>query len=267
MEKIKSTMDIFKLLEKTNCRECEAPTCLAFAAAVFKGERKLEECPRLDSDILAQFNQEPFEAGKSIEDDFEAAIEQLRRKITAIDLRAAASRIGADFKDGRLTLKVMGKDFSVHPDGQLSSDIHCHLWVAVPVLNYIIHGSAAPLSGNWVSFRELENAKSWYRFFNHQCEKRLKKVADTYTELFEMMVDLFNGQPVSNHYQADISLVLYPLPKLPLLICYWKPEDGLDSDLNLFFDATAESQLPIESIYTLGTGLTVMFEKISLRHG
>ena len=70
-----------------------------------------------------------------------------------------------------------------------------------------------------------------------------------------------------NHYASDISLVLYPLPKVPILICYWKPEDGLESELNVFFDATAEENLNIESIFMLGTGLVRMFEKIALRHG
>jgi hypothetical protein len=63
------------------------------------------------------------------------------------------------------------------------------------------------------------------------------------------------------------SLVLHPLPKVLLLICYWKPEDDLASDLNIFFDSKAEENLNIESIYTLGTGLVIMFEKLALRHG
>jgi hypothetical protein len=54
---------------------------------------------------------------------------------------------------------------------------------------------------------------------------------------------------------------------VPLLICYWKPEDGLESSLNIFFDATAEENLNIESIYILGAGLVIMFEKLAVRHG
>jgi uncharacterized protein DUF3786 len=57
------------------------------------------------------------------------------------------------------------------------------------------------------------------------------------------------------------------LPKIPILICYWRPDDRLSSDLNLFFDSTAEDNLAIESIYTLSAGFVVMFEKIALRHG
>jgi hypothetical protein len=62
-------------------------------------------------------------------------------------------------------------------------------------------------------------------------------------------------------------LVLHPLPRVPILICYWKPDDGLESDLHVFFDATAEDNLGIEMVYTLGAGLVVMFEKLSERHG
>ncbi|HUU41934.1 MAG TPA: DUF3786 domain-containing protein [Desulfatiglandales bacterium] len=82
-----------------------------------------------------------------------------------------------------------------------------------------------------------------------------------------MVFRLFNGRQVENHYASDISLVLHPLPKVPILICYWKPEDGLESSLNLFFNSTAEDNLKIESLYTLGAGLARMFEKISLTHG
>ncbi|MBW2172383.1 MAG: DUF3786 domain-containing protein, partial [Deltaproteobacteria bacterium] len=60
---------------------------------------------------------------------------------------------------------------------------------------------------------------------------------------------------------------LHPLPKVPILICYWKPDDGLESELNIFFDSTAEQNLNIESIFTLSTGLVRMLEKIALRHG
>lgn len=89
---------------------------------------------------------------------------------------------------GRLTIKIMGKDFSVDSMGRMSSDIHINPWIAVPVLDYI-------------------------------------------------------------------------------LICYWKPDEGLPSTLNLFFDATADKNLPVESIYRIGAGLSVMFEKLALRHG
>ena len=41
----------------------------------------------------------------------------------------------------------------------------------------------------------------------------------------------------------------------------------LVSSLNVFFDDTADKNLTIGSVYSLGAGLSQMFEKLSLRHG
>lgn len=260
-------MEVFKLLDKSNCRQCNEQTCLAFAATVFKSQRRLDECPRLEKDVIEQFWGK-IEKPENPDSEMDETVELLKRKITTIVFSSSlAEKLGARFSGEKLTLKVLGKDFSVDSKGNLSSDIHMHHWVTIPVLSYIINGAGVPVSGNWVPFRELKSGKTWYRLFEQRCEKPLKKVADNYTDLFEDMIRIFNGRQVENHYESDISLVLHPLPKVPMLICYWKPEDGLESDLNLFFDSTAEENLGIESIYALGTGLVRMFEKIAQRHG
>ncbi len=266
MAQLKNTMEIFKLLEKSNCRKCNEATCLAFAASVFQGKKQLNECPHLDQDIIARFDGN-IEKQKTAEQDMDEVVAHLKKQICEIDLASAAKRVGASFSGDKLTIKILGKDFHVDTQGNLSSDIHMHPWVIIPILNYIIEGSGPPVSGKWVPLRELKNGKSWGPLFGQRCEKPIKKVADTYTDLFEDMIHLFNGKQVENHYNSDISLVLHPLPNVPMLICYWKPEDGLESDLNLFFDSTAEDYLRIESLYGLGAGLAIMFEKISLRHG
>ena len=266
MSQLNNTMEIFKLLDKSNCGKCNKPTCLAFAAAVFNGQKELHECPHLEGEIIEQYG-EKAPSHMTIEQEQEQAIEQLKRNVSTIDLSSAAERLGASFSGNKLTIKCLGKDFSVDKNGNITTAIHVHSWIAIPVLNYIIGGAGLPVSEKWVPFRELDGGKTWYRLFGQRCEKPLKKVADTYTDLFEDMIHLFNGKQVDNHYNSDISLVLHPLPKVPILICYWKPEDGLESNLNIFFDSTAEKNLNIESIYTLGVGLVIMFEKLALRHG
>jgi hypothetical protein len=266
MAQFSNLMEILKLLDKSNCKKCNKPTCMAFAAAVFQGQKQLDECPHLDQETLERYGGKSA-AAVPLDQDMWDLIEKIKEDINKIDLRSAAQRLGAIFSNGKLTLKCLGKDFSVDTRGNITTDIHVHPWIALPVLNYIMSGAGVPPSGKWVPFRELEGGKNWYRLFGQRCEKPLKRVADIYTDLFEDMIHLFNGRQVENHYTSDISLVLEPLPKVPVLICYWRPEDGLESDLNLFFDATAEANLHIESIYTLGAGLVIMFEKLALRHG
>jgi len=265
MVQLKNAMELFKLLDRSNCRKCNKPTCLAFAVAVIQGEKRLDDCPALDAETIRQYGECVVRQVPYDEQQFES-IEEWKRKIATIDLAAAAKRLGAKFSDNKLTIKCLGKDFSVDTKGNIVTEIHVNAWIAIPALNYIIAGAGTPVSGKWIPFRELKGGKAWNQLFQRRCEKPLKKVADTYTDLFEDMIRLFNGKQVKNHYSSDISLVLHPLPKVPMLISYWKPEGRLQSDLTVFFDATADKNLNIENIYTLATGLVLMFKKLALKH-
>jgi hypothetical protein len=265
MIQLTNPMEIFKLLDRSNCKKCSELTCMAFAAAVFKGKRQLIECPHLESHDIEH------SAGKSEgrvtnEQELEFTIEELKTRLASVDLCSAARKMGARFSDSVLTIKIFGKNFSVDSKGDITTDIHIHPWVTIPVLNHIIQSNGTPLSGKWVPLRELKNGETWYRLFEQRCEKPLKRLADMHTDLFGDMIRVFNGKQVENHYGADVSLVLSPLPKVPILICYLKPEDSFESNLNVFFDSTAEDHLNIESIYLLAVGLVMMFEKIALRH-
>jgi len=238
---------------------------MAFAVAVSNGQKQLDECPRLESEIVGQFAGPVAIQTPQVEDPF-ASIEPLQKRIAEIDLSAAAQRLGATFSDGKLTLKCLGRDFSVDADGNITTAIHVHGWIAIPALDYVVNGAGVPPSGSWVSFRDLEAGAASYPLFAQMCEKPCKRLADDDTDLFQDVLGLF-GRPVENRHSSHLSFVLYPLPKVPILIRYWEPEDGMDSNLNSFFDSTTTENLNIESVYLLGTGLVVMFEKIALRHG
>ncbi len=266
MPKPKNAMEIFQLLDKSNCRECGEKTCLAFAGAVFQGKRHIADCPKLDRETIVRFSGSDEEANFGFVEgaDF---LEQLKKEIIAADLPEAAQRVGADFTGNKLTLKLLGKDFSVDTDGNLYTQIHINPWVAVPFLIYILAGKGLPVSGNWVSFRELKDGKERYALFKKRCEDAMKQVADSYTALFDDLVHIFSAQQVEEQFESDISVVLHPLPKVPMMICYWQPEDGLESSLNVFFDQTADQNLNADAVFTLGVGLAQMFSKLSLRHG
>jgi|UniRef100_A0A7V6A4D0 acetyl-CoA decarbonylase/synthase complex subunit gamma len=44
-------IEIFKMLPKTNCKECGFPTCLAFAMALASGKAELDACPYVSDDV------------------------------------------------------------------------------------------------------------------------------------------------------------------------------------------------------------------------
>jgi hypothetical protein len=262
----RNAMEIFRLLDHSNCRKCGEKTCLAFAGAVYTGKRQLRDCPLLDADTIQRFSGEEPDR-KSIEQNREDFLEMVKKEVAGLDLEKAADRVGGRFSGGRLTVKVFGKDFSIDREGRISTDIHVNPWVAMPFLHYILHGEGRQPLNEWVPFRELKNGQERYPLFQKRCEEAIKKVADVYTDLFDDMVHLFGGRKAAAQFQSDIAVVLHPLPKVPLMVCYWRPEDGLASSLNLFFDRTAEDNMGTETLFTLGAGLAQMFEKLAMRHG
>lgn len=266
MSHINNPMEIYKLLNGSNCGECNEKTCLAFAVAVFKGKKPIHACPYLDKEVIDRYGG-TIEKPNTIDEYKAEAIELLKNKISLIDLAEAAKRLGAHFSNNKLTIKIFGKDFSVDTMGNISSEIHINAYMAVPVLNYILNGSGKFPNGSWITFRELNGGPSRYAHFQQCCEKPLKRVADTYTDLFKDMLEIFDGKQIISHINSDVSIVLYPLPLFPIMVCYWKPEDDLESNLYIYFDSTSDDNLDIESIYTLNEGLALMFKKIALRHG
>ncbi|MFC1932125.1 acetyl-CoA decarbonylase/synthase complex subunit gamma [Chloroflexota bacterium] len=50
-------IEIFKLLPKTNCKECGVPTCLAFAMNLAAGKAELSACPHVSEEAKAQLQE------------------------------------------------------------------------------------------------------------------------------------------------------------------------------------------------------------------
>ena len=261
-----NAMEIFTLLDKSNCRKCNEPTCLAFASRVFLGTKSLDQCPSLDPDILAEYAGATRNMTAS-EEMNQAAFQALQEKVSTLDLKAAASRVGGVYSDNRLTIRIFGKPFSIDQTGKMFSDIHINPWIAGPVLSYLITCKGVDLTGKWVSFRELSGGREKNSLFVKRSQSSFNAIADQYPGLFEDLIHLFNGEKVENHDASDLSLKVYPLPRLPVLICYWKPEEGLASDLKLFFDSSADLNADIDIVYGICAGIVVMFEKLALTHG
>ncbi len=257
-------LEIYKLLPQTNCMRCTLPSCLAFAAALLSGQKKLTDCPTLsdksskilDTMLPKQAAQEPRQ---------EEYLQDLQKQFTTLDKEAIAKERGAVCKAGEIILVSLGKEFYVDGEGQMRSSCHIIPWIQVPILNYLCNPTHKQITKRWISFREIRGGAEWQGFFGGRCEILLKRLADTQPALLGDLIDLFCGREVDG-FDADIALVLHPMPHIPICICYQKAEGDLVSELTLLFDECCAENLPAKSLYTLCAGLVKMFEKIAVLH-
>ncbi|MBU0675830.1 MAG: DUF3786 domain-containing protein [Proteobacteria bacterium] len=257
-------IEVYKILPQTNCGRCLLPSCLAFAAAIVAGTKKLKECPGLDQRIADDFSARYQETGPKeiLQAKF---IDKLQEKMAATDLASVAPLIGAIVKGDTITINSLGKDFTLNHQGTMTSECHIIPWILAPILSYITHKTHADITGNWISFREIKGGIEWQGLFTSRCEEPLRKLADDHPDLLTDLIALFMGKTI-NWYEADIALILYPLPKIPILICFQAPDSDLQSRLTIFFDACCSTNLHIKSLFTLCSGLVQMFTKIAEHH-
>ncbi|GBE41172.1 corrinoid/iron-sulfur protein large subunit [bacterium BMS3Bbin09] len=257
-------LDLYKLLNKSNCRECGLLTCMAFAHAVINGEKKIEDCPYIDKETMPELGKKIV--ARDIEHEYDAAVEPLREAMSGLNFSALVDRLGATLSGDRLCVNCLGKKFLVDTKGNVESICHIHLWVTVPLLKYIITGGGPGLLGKWISFDELDRGITMSSYFERRCVEPLKQMADSHTDIFFDLLDIFGGRQPAGDFSADRSRIVHPLPRVPFLFLYWKAEDHFESKLKILFDSSADKYLDFEAVYVLSRGMVEMFKKIIANH-
>ena len=106
-------IQIFKLLPKTNCKECGVPTCLAFAMNLASGKAELDSCPYVSDEAKEQLAEasappiRPVKIGKGVR-AFTTGGEtvQYRHEKTFYNHTTLAAMVGSDISDADLAAKL-----------------------------------------------------------------------------------------------------------------------------------------------------------------
>ena len=106
-------IQIFKLLPKTNCKECGVPTCLAFAMNLASGKAELDSCPYVSDEAREQLVEasappiRPVAVGKGVR-AFATGGETVlyRHEKTFYNKTALAAMVGSDISAADLETKL-----------------------------------------------------------------------------------------------------------------------------------------------------------------
>ncbi len=106
-------IQIFKLLPKTNCKECGVPTCLAFAMNLASGKAELDACPYVSDEAREQLAEasappiRPVAIGAGVRKlTVGGETVQYRHEKTFYNPTALAAVVGSDISDGDLEAKL-----------------------------------------------------------------------------------------------------------------------------------------------------------------
>jgi len=220
---------------------------MAFAVQYLRNMISLNECPEIDD--VARSEMESMVSGDG--DWKERRLQEMFNEMSETDFSKIASQLGAKDEGGILRIHYMGKDVIVsHADIKGAVDIMDRLLIIM----YVKRAANLPLTGTWVAFRELKDGIVRSESFQGACEMALARMFEQVGEGFPAKLKALGAEEVTG-YPAPHSLVVYPLPKIPLLVLLWPADEEFGADCKVLLDSTAADYLDVETLLYLGISL------------
>ena len=238
-------LEIYKKLPKTNCGKCPQKTCIAYSAALLRGEAGVDDCPFLTEEIQNELSQ------ISLPDWRSELIERLKEEVKRLDLKKIAPSIGAEIIRDTIQITCLGNNYFIDKDGEIKTAGHINPYIKILLLHYIRTSGSGRPTGEWISFSELKSGMIKEQSFRRDCEEPLKELFERDLVFVENLL-LRMGARRIEFESADYAYLFFPLPRIPTLILYRKGEAG---SLRILFDRITDRFLDVESIIFLMEGI------------
>jgi len=116
-------------------------------------------------------------------------------------------------------------------------------------LHYLLTADGRPLSGEWVSFRELPDGLFYQQAFRQRSLLPLEGKFGHNQPAFERAATALGGEKLD---LADGSFRFDALPRVPLAALLWTGDEEFPPAVQILFDASAGGYLPTEDLAMVG---------------
>lgn len=120
-------------------------------------------------------------------------------------------------------------------------------------LHYLATADGTPLTGEWITFKELPGGQIYVEPYQGRNIKPLLKYFGQNPGQFQEIALTLGGKVETF---GDISVVLHPFPRVPVGFVFWKGDDEFPASATIIYDSSASHYLPTED-YALLPGLII----------
>lgn len=175
-----------------------------------------------------------------------------REWLTGIDPLEIAEKAGIPFEEEKACFRLfsMGTEIQIHyPNYEITP--YVNEWQQLITLHYMKLADGTPLTGRWISMREIKDGLIRGGDFDLRCEnvirQRLSRIS---AEEFSEKCKAIGGRIVDGN--ADFTVRFDFLPYYPLLLKLWFADEEFPASGKLLADAAADHYLTIEDAVTAG---------------
>ncbi len=253
---MKTAVEIYRLLPKTNCGKCGTASCFGFAAKLATNQASPDDCPAMTSVARDALRQNAGAKSGSPGTVYEQALESLQPKIQALDFGKTAPLSGARLINSE-TLEIVFLN-DVYAVGKRkitdATGREPRPWISILIYNHLCMPDPPPPAGEWITFGSVPAShakdKAWA---GHVEEVIAKHFSGKLGELKSACRNL-GGNPAEVKGSHDAAFVFRFFPHYPALLLFSEavPEEKFPAQCNLLLDRTAPKYLDIESMVVLG---------------
>jgi hypothetical protein len=181
-----------------------------------------------------------------------------RRKFSAAAAGSVAENSACLFEQekSRFIVPLLGQNYLVsYPEGlvtRLGTGEEAPLATAILLLHYLSWSTGTPLSGSWISYKELQGGAVYIDPFSNRAVLPFVKIFGGRPQEFARAAQLLGGEKTSH---GHLSYRIPALPRVPLLYILWEGDDEFPPSGTILFDRHANEYLHTED-YAVLAGMT-----------
>lgn len=186
-----------------------------------------------------------------LQNGYKLAYEKACANLTSKDPAKIAANSGVAFDEvnGLFTVKYINEIYTIsYPEGEVrfaNRQEEVPMAAKVILLHYLLTATGKPLSGQWISFKEVPGGMIYIQPFNGRVLGAFKAFFGKNAGLLIKAGEKIGGRAVK---YGDAAITLDILPQVPVTYVIWEGDEEFPANATALFDATAQYYLPTEDL-------------------
>ncbi len=253
---MKTAVEIYKLLPKTNCSSCGTSSCFGFAAKLATHQASPDDCPTMTEaarKILRKADAERHDSPGTV---YEQALKSLQRKVRALDFAKIAPQFGASFiGPDAIEITFLNGKYRVTKEKIMdASDNEPRPWISILIYNHLCMPDPPATSGEWITFSSVPAAHAKDKAWAGHVEEEIAKHFSGNVKGLEAACRKLGGIKADIKGAHDAAYEFRFFPRYPVLLLFYDAvaEENFPAQCTMLLDRNVHRYLDIESIVVLG---------------
>jgi Domain of unknown function (DUF3786)/Putative Fe-S cluster len=253
---MKTAVEIYKLLPKTNCGKCGTASCFGFAARLATHQASPDGCPAMSKAAREALRESGEEKHGSPGTVYEQVLVSLQPRIQALDFRKTASLFGIGFiSPDMLELVFLNEKYRVTKEKIADAGgKEPRPWISILIYNHLCMPDPPAPSGEWITFSSIPASHAKDKAWAGHVEEVVAKHFSGMVSELGGACKKFGGVESEIKGNHDAAYAFRFFPHYPVLLLFYDAvaEENFPAQCKMLLDKTAPKYLDIESIVVLG---------------